>query len=71
MKGRAGEYDGHEIAVDGSDGSIYMYGPDADLLFETIRPILETTHFMRGATVVKRYGPPGSASQEWTVPTGG
>lgn len=28
-----GEYDGHEIAVDLSDGTLYMYGPDADALF--------------------------------------
>jgi hypothetical protein len=28
-----GEYDGNELAVDGSDGSMYMYGPDADKLF--------------------------------------
>ena len=26
-----GEYDGHEIAVDGSDGVLYMYGPDAEV----------------------------------------
>jgi hypothetical protein len=29
----AGDYDGNELAVDGSDGTLYMYGPDADKLF--------------------------------------
>jgi hypothetical protein len=67
VKHGAGEYDGHEVAVDGSDGVLYMYGPNADLLFETVRPILETALFMHGAKVVKRYGPPGSASKEATV----
>ncbi len=46
---RVGEYDGNEIAVDGSDGTLYMYGPDADKLFEVVRPILENSSFMRGA----------------------
>jgi len=67
VKVGAGEYDGHEIAVDGSDGVLYMYGPNADLLFETVHPILETTQFMHGAKVVKRYGPPGAASKDAIV----
>ena len=67
VKDRAGEYDGHEIAVDGSDGVLYMYGPDADVLFQTVIPVLETAQFMHGAKVLKRYGPPGSASNEATV----
>lgn len=59
-----GEYDGNEVAVDGSDGYLYMYGPDADKLFEAIRPILEKTTFMRGAEVRKRYGPPRDGVRE-------
>lgn len=54
---QAGEYDGNEISVDGSDGSLYMYGPDADRLFSVARPILEPATFMRGAKVTLRYGP--------------
>ena len=61
---RAGEYDGNEVAVDGSDGYLYMYGPDADRLFEVIRPILEKSSFMRGAEVRKRYGPPQDGVRE-------
>lgn len=30
----AGEYDGNEMAVDGEHGVLYMYGPDADRLYE-------------------------------------
>src|SRR4051812_23834215 len=55
---KAGEYDGNEIAVSGKDGSLYMYGPDADRLYEAVRPILEAVPFMKGAKVKKRYGPP-------------
>lgn len=60
----AGEYDGNEIATDGSDGFLYMYGPDADRLFDVIRPILEAEPFTRGADVVKRYGAPGDGVHE-------
>ena len=62
-----GEYDGHEIATDGSDGYLYLYGPDADKLFDAARPILESTAFMRGATVTKRYGPPEDGVREANV----
>jgi hypothetical protein len=62
-----GEYDGNEVAVDGSDGYLYMYGPDADKLFDVIRPILETTSFMRGAEVRKRYGPPQDGVREQVI----
>ena len=55
----AGELDGNEMAVDGSHGSLYMYGPDADVLFRAVRPILEAADFMRGARVQIRYGPAG------------
>ena len=33
-----GEFDGDEIAVNLSDGSLYMYGPDADRLYTAMRP---------------------------------
>lgn len=66
----AGEYDGHEIAVDGSDGSLYMYGPDADGLFEVVQPMLEGTHFLKGAHVTMRYGPPREGVAERHVRLG-
>lgn len=63
---QVGEYDGNEVAVDGSDGTLYMYGPDADKLFTAIRPVLETCSFMKGAVVTLRFGPPedGVAERE-------
>ncbi len=64
---KVGEYDGDEIAVSGKDGFLYMYGPDADRLFETIRPILEETPFMKGASVKKRYGAAEAGVKESVV----
>jgi hypothetical protein len=63
----AGEYDGNEVATDGSDGYLYMYGPDADRLFEAIRPVLESASFMRAAEVRIRYGPPADGVSERVV----
>jgi hypothetical protein len=62
-----GEFDGNKIATDGSDGYLYMYGPDADRLFEAVRPVLESVDFTRGAQVVKRYGEPVDGVREATV----
>lgn len=60
-----GEYDGHEIAVDYSDGLLYMYGPDAEKLFDTIKPTLEDTDFLKGADVKLRFGPPEDGVREF------
>src|ERR1700730_8463149 len=53
-----GEYDGHEVAEDGSDGFYYMYGTDAEALYHVISPVLEASSFMRGTTVSLCFGPP-------------
>jgi hypothetical protein len=65
-----GEFDGNGLAADGTDGSLYMYGPDADRLFAVVRPILESAPFMRGAQVKLRYGPAGSGAREQVVSIG-
>src|SRR6187401_804391 len=49
-----GEFDGNEVATDGSDGFLYMYGPDADALFNAVRSTLSVCDFMRGARVKLR-----------------
>jgi hypothetical protein len=56
-----GELDGHEIAVDGSDGFLFLYGPDADALFALIEPILRKSAVMAGADATLRYGEPDEA----------
>ncbi len=51
-----GIYDGHEIAVDGADGILFIYGENAEILFKTIQPTLEQTSFLAGAKAVLRFG---------------
>ena len=52
----AGVYRGS--AVDLSDGSLYMYGPDAEALFAVVRPILAGAECLRNTRVTLRFGPP-------------
>lgn len=69
-KAGTGEFDGNEVAADGSDGYLYMYGPDAAALFKTVKPILESVDFMKGATAKLRYGPPEDRVREVEVAIG-
>ena len=55
----AGEFDGDVLGPD--DATIYMYGPDADLLFAAIEPVLKRLRLPRGSHAVKRYGGAGDA----------
>jgi hypothetical protein len=59
-----GKYDGHEIAMDMSDGFLYMYGPNAENLFKEVKPILELTDFTKGALANLRFGGPGSGAKQ-------
>lgn len=54
---RLGIYDGHEIAMDNTDGSYYIYGPNAEEIFKAIKPTLESAYFMKGATAILTFGP--------------
>ena len=51
-----GELDGHEIAMDNTDGSLYFYGPNAEALFKSVRPFLLETPFIKKARVYLRFG---------------
>jgi hypothetical protein len=66
----AGEFDGNEMAADGSDGYLYMYGPDANILFNAIKPTLESADFMKNAKVKLRFGPPNEGAREVDVVIG-
>jgi hypothetical protein len=50
-----GEYDGNEIATDGSHGRLFLYGPNADSLLTSIQPVIRSTTFIRNATAVLQY----------------
>ena len=46
------------MAVSGSDGTLYMYGPDADALFAAVKPVLASAACIRNVVATLRYGPP-------------
>ncbi|MCA9101835.1 MAG: hypothetical protein R3C10_01485 [Pirellulales bacterium] len=50
----AGEFDGDEFGE--GHCTLFMYGPDADVLFEVIEPILSDSPLRCGGYAIKRYG---------------
>ena len=54
---KVGVYEGHEIAIDNSDGFLFMYGYNAETLFKAVKPTLESVDFMKGAIANLRFGP--------------
>ena len=64
-----GRFDGNLLATDGRDGYLYMYGADADRLFDVVEPILASADFMNGAEVTRQYGPaePGVRQASSTI----
>jgi hypothetical protein len=46
-----GELDGHMLAVTGSDGFLFLFGPDAQKLYEYVKPIILKTPFLQNAKV--------------------
>jgi hypothetical protein len=55
-KNKAGLYDFHEVQVDGPDARVYMYGPNAEVLFKAVLPVLKEIDYMKGATAFLRFG---------------
>jgi uncharacterized protein (DUF1786 family) len=51
-----GELGETELHVDGNDGYLYMYGPDADRVYEVVSPILKSSKLMADAEVTKHLG---------------
>ena len=58
-----GNYEGHDVSPDGSDGYFYLYGPDAEAIYRVISPVLAASSFMPGATVTLWFGP-----RKWRTP---
>jgi hypothetical protein len=56
VDGQIGDYDGHEIATDYSDGFLYLYGNNAEELFNSIKPVLEDTDFTKQSVVRLVFG---------------
>jgi hypothetical protein len=70
-KSGVGEFDRIEIATDLSDASLFMHGPNADVLFATVRPILESAPFTINATVLMSYGTSDEKTREIQLTIGG
>ena len=51
---KVGEYDGHALPADGTDGRYFICGPDAEEIYRVIAPVLQASPFMRGATQYSR-----------------
>jgi len=64
----AGDYDGHEMDMNGRDGEMTMTGPDAHAIWDAVHPVLEQVRFMRGADAELRFGASKDAeTEEMTV----
>ena len=62
----AGEVDGHEIAMDDSEGSLWICGPDAKAMLEAALPIVCPSPLASGGHVILCYGPRNETAQEET-----
>jgi hypothetical protein len=51
---RSGVFDGDEFGAGG--GTLFMYGPNADRLFDAVHPTLKTWEPLKGGYAIKRYG---------------
>jgi hypothetical protein len=73
-KARVGTQDGHTVAADLSDGTLFLLGPDAEAIFQVVEPILTRTDFMQGARVTLFDGTPGDpgvSERQVTIAAGG
>jgi hypothetical protein len=57
-----GEYDGHEFGKGWCQ--FYIYGGDANVIADTVLPVVRTFALRVGSFVVKRFGPPGAREDQ-------
>jgi hypothetical protein len=51
-----GEWDGHALNDDDTDGILFLYGRNAEELFKLVKPVLEKADFMKTATALLTFG---------------
>jgi hypothetical protein len=61
-----GELDGHESGP--AQTTIYLYGPDAEVLFSRVQPVLSSYPLCQNGRAVIRRGGPGSDEREVVLP---
>ena len=54
IEGCGAEFDGNEFG--GGECTLYMYGENADRMFNAIQPVLAASTLSRGGQAKKRYG---------------
>ena len=54
-----GELDGNEMALDGSEGTFFAYGPDARAIFAALEVLLRASRVTYDAEVTLCFGDPG------------
>jgi hypothetical protein len=57
-----GMFDGNEIG--GDETVLFMYGPNAEALYNFVEPTLQADSYFRGAKAIIRQGPPQSPYRE-------
>lgn len=57
-----GEFEGNEFG--GGEFVIFLYGPDAERLWEAIQPVLEPHPFPKGSYAIKRFGGPDCTNED-------
>lgn len=60
-KKKVGEYDGHEFGQ--GFATLYMYGPDANKLFDAIIETVKEQPSRSGSYITKRFGSPGAKEE--------
>lgn len=60
-----GEFDGNEFGE--GECVFYMYGPDAEKLFQIVYPILKREMLPEGSYIIKRFGPPGAPQETFDL----
>lgn len=63
--GSTGELDGNEFGD--SRCRFYLYGPDANAIWDKVAPVVAEAPLPRPITVEVRYGPPGADGRTVTV----
>jgi hypothetical protein len=56
-----GSFDGDEFG--NNEAGLFMYGQDADRLFEAIEPLLRSWSLLDGGYAIKRYGEPSRSER--------
>jgi hypothetical protein len=61
-----GQVDGHEIALDDTERSLWVYGPDTRAMLKVALPVVCPSRLAPGGRVILRHGACNEGAQEET-----